>query len=188
MGALMSQFAVDDYFSRIVETLTHIDKTSLVDSVTHLKNQIKDGRRIFIAGNGGSSSIASHMVNDLTKGLHSMGKDTTLVMSLNDNYPTVSAIANDLNFESVFRVQLEMFARKGDSIILVSGSGNSRNILEAAQYAKQNEITVIGLTGFSGGKLFEIADFNFHIPIEDMQISEDLMSMFGHIVYKTILE
>ena len=184
----MSQFAVDHYFSRIVETLTHIDKTSLFDSITHLKNQIKDGRRIFIAGNGGSSSIASHMVNDLTKGLHSMGKETTLVMSLNDNYPTVSAIANDVNFESVFRIQLEMFAKKGDSVILVSGSGNSRNIVEAARYAKQNEITVIGLTGFSGGELFEIADFNFHIPIEDMQISEDIMSMFGHIVYKSILE
>lgn len=184
----MSQVVIADYFSRVKEALTRIDNTSLVNSVTHLKNQIKNGKRIFIAGNGGSSSIASHMVNDLTKGLHSMGEDTTLVISLNDNYPTVSAIANDINFESIFRIQLEMFARKGDSVILISGSGSSRNILEAARYAKQSEITVIGLTGFAGGDLLKIADFNFHIPIDDMQISEDIMSMFGHIVYKSIVE
>lgn len=182
----MSHDVVADYMSKVSTVLADIDQIALKRAIDYLKKQINNGKRIFIAGNGGSASIASHMVNDLTKGLYSVGKDTTLVVSLNDNYPTVSAIANDLSFDSIFRIQLEMFATKGDIVILISGSGNSRNILEAANYARSNEITVIGLTGFDGGALFKVADFNFHVPVNDMQISEDLMSMFGHLVYKSI--
>jgi D-sedoheptulose 7-phosphate isomerase len=188
MGVEMSNELIEAYFEDLKKSLSKIDLVDATLSVKHVIEQITQKKRIFIAGNGGSSSIASHMANDFTKGLHAIGARTTLVFCLNDNYPTISAIANDINFESIFRLQLEMFAEPGDSVILISGSGNSKNVLEAADYAIANQISVIGITGYDGGTLHEIANYRFNIPVNDMQVAEDLMSTFGHLVYKGFVE
>ena len=99
---------------------------------------------------------------------------------LNDNIPSLMAYANDLSFEDIFVEQLKNFYQKGDIVIGISGSGNSMNVLKAIDYANENGGVTVGLTGYSGGKLIEMAQHNVHIPIDDMQIVEDLHMVLDH--------
>lgn len=179
----MSQTMLQDYINELVETVKKLDLDSIETICQHIQNQVSDGKRIFVAGNGGSGAIASHLANDWSKGLYAKGLSSAQIFCLNDNTPTFTAIANDIGYESTLSIQLEMFAKAGDTVILISGSGNSSNILKAADFAIKNKIHVVGVTGFGGGALIELSDYRFHAPINNMQISEDIMSMFGHLIY-----
>ena len=109
---------------------------------------------------------------------------------LNDNVPTVMAIANDIGFEEVFRFQLRGKLHPGDVVIAISGSGNSANVLNAVDYAHEAGCKVIGLTGFHGGKLMEKCDVSLHAPVQSMQVTEDIHMIFDHLMmsvfYKTM--
>ena len=175
---------IELYIEHLSKTWEKVDLNSLLASLEFLKEQIGSELNIFIAGNGGSSSTASHFVTDWSKGINTRERIRSNISCLSDNTPLITAIANDMDYTNIFAYQLEMFAIKGDVLVAISGSGNSQNIIEAALMARKLEMKIVALTGFDGGKLKELADYNFHCPIEDMQIVEDMHLSFGHMIVK----
>jgi D-sedoheptulose 7-phosphate isomerase len=168
-----------DFLKRLGEECTRIDPASVKLLADVMWERYLAGRMIFVIGNGGSGSNASHFCEDIGKGtlklpddLHHDGKKRFRIVSLTDNTPYILAWANDEGFERVFVEQLRNLASPGDLLIAISGSGNSKNILLAVEWAKRNGITTFGCTGFSGGKLKTLADHNLHSPIDDMGIVE----------------
>jgi D-sedoheptulose 7-phosphate isomerase len=150
-----------------------------------LKDSIKNKQKIFVAGNGGSAALAIHYVCDLSKGAtnkwsENFSRYKAICLSSNIGYMT--AIANDAHYNEVFKQQLINLAAPGDILILISSSGNSPNIIEAAKYGKENSMIVIGITGFKGGKLKEIADHSAHIDYESYEVCEDIHAIFGHFL------
>lgn len=138
--------------------------------------------RIFICGNGGSAATASHFQNDFNKGVSEYIEIPFRFQCLNDNVAVLMAIANDIGYEEVFRFQLRGNLEPGDILVAISGSGNSKNILNAVEYAKSQGIRVIGLTGYSGGKLKELCDISLHAPVMSMQVTEDIHMIFDHLM------
>lgn len=141
---------------------------------------------IFIFGNGGSSATASHYVVDFNKGVSIKLDKKFRLICLNDNIPSIMAIANDCGFENVFLMQLEGRLNKGDILIAISGSGNSKNVIKAVEYAKSQGNRVLSLTGYSGGKLLELSDVPIHVNINDMQVAEDVHMMLCHMIASTL--
>jgi D-sedoheptulose 7-phosphate isomerase len=145
---------------------------------------LREGRQIFIMGNGGSAATASHFCCDINKGCSHSFKDRFRMICLNDNVSTMLAYANDTSFELIFAEQLKNFARPGDLVIGISGSGNSPNVVNALTYAASAGCTTAGLTGFNGGKVAEFVAINVHIPVDDMQVTEDMHSIVMHMTMK----
>jgi D-sedoheptulose 7-phosphate isomerase len=143
-------------------------------------------RQVFLMGNGGSGASASHAAADLNKGV-SYGREKRFrVISLNDNLATLTAYANDVSYVDVFVEQLKNFLRPGDLVIALSGSGNSANVVKAIEYANQHGATTVGLTGFTGGKLAQIAQVPLHVPVHDMQKVEDIHMMLFHVAMQVL--
>jgi D-sedoheptulose 7-phosphate isomerase len=143
----------------------------------------EEERTIFLVGNGGSASAASHFGQDLAKGtLSSMrAKRRFRVIPLTDNVGFITALANDEGYESIFEQQLRGLARRGDLLVAISGSGNSPNVLRAVEYGRSIGMKTIGVTGFDGGKLRALADVSVHVPIEDMGMTEALHGVVFHL-------
>lgn len=175
---------ITDYLSlekKVIESLN-------VDEINETMNALLDcynrGGTVYTCGNGGSASTASHMVCDFGKGTcYELDKKFHFVC-LNDNIPTIMAIANDDSYENIFVYQLKDKLSKNDILLAVSGSGNSHNIVKAADYAKEVGAKIIGMTGYNGGKLMKMADYHLHAPIDDMQITEDVHIIFNHLMMK----
>ena len=108
------------------------------------------------------------------------------MVCLCDNFATVMAIANDISYDEVFRFQLRGNLKKDDLVIGISGSGNSANVINAVEYAKEVGAKVVGLSGYKGGKLKELADYHMHVPVEDMQVAEDIHMTFDHMMYRVL--
>ncbi len=139
-------------------------------------------KHIFIMGNGGSGSTASHFACDINKGCcFDLGKKFK-VICLNDNIPTMLAYANDLSYSQVFVEQLKNFLQPDDIVIGISGSGNSDNVIQAVSYAKEMGARTVGLTGFDGGKLASNVDISLVAEIDDMQKVEDLHMIVVHML------
>ncbi len=174
------------YFEREKATLDVISKDDL-NTLMNLLVDAKDaGKTIFIMGNGGSAATASHVVCDFNKGI-SLGKEKMFkFICLNDNVPTMMAYANDLSYADVFVGPLKNFMQEGDIVIGISGSGNSENVVRAIQYANDNGGVTVGLTGYSGGKIKQLSKYNVHVPIDDMQITEDLHMVLDHCMMKIL--
>jgi D-sedoheptulose 7-phosphate isomerase len=138
--------------------------------------------RVYAVGNGGSAAIADHLCCDWSKGTDVRGHPPIASFSLMSNTPLYSAIANDLEFAEVFARQIDYVCRPGDVLIAISSSGASENIVRAASTAKAAGITVIGLTGFSGGKLRAIADIALHVPANNYGVVEDAHQTLMHVI------
>lgn len=170
------------YVDHEVETLRALDKNAINDALNLLLETMEKGNTVFVFGNGGSSATASHFQNDFNKGVSEHTEKKFNFLCLNDNIATLMAVANDIGFDEVFRFQLRGHIRPGDVILAISGSGNSKNVINAVEYAKEQGCRVIGLTGFGGGKLKELADISLHAPINSMQITEDIHMIFDHLM------
>lgn len=156
-----------------------------------LEDSIKKNQKIFVAGNGGSAAIALHYVCDLSKGANKDWKDNDKrfkAICLCSNISYMTAITNDTDYSLVFKEQLVNLASPNDILILISSSGNSPNIVEAANYAKEHGLIVIGVTGFSGGKLKGIADYSAHMEFDSYEICEDVHGIFGHFLVTYLRE
>lgn len=140
------------------------------------------GKKIFICGNGGSAATASHFVCDFNKGVSENQEQKYNFECLSDNVPTMMAVANDMSYDEVFRFPLRNKMKAGDILIGISGSGNSKNVVNAFEYAKSIGGTVIALVGYDGGKMKKMADYCIHVDVNDMQISEDLHIMLDHMM------
>lgn len=170
------------YITQEQKVLESLDVAAINDTLNLLEQTFEAEKMIYIFGNGGSSATASHFQNDFNKGVSEHTDKKFRFLCLNDNVSTMMAIANDIGFDEVFRFQLQGRLSEGDIVIAISGSGNSRNVINAVEYAKENGNKVVGLTGFGGGRLSEIADISLHAPVNSMQITEDIHMIFDHLM------
>ena len=142
----------------------------------------ENGKNVFVCGNGGSGSTASHMYCDFNKTASMLGKKRMKAHSLVDNMPIILAIGNDQSYNDIFVEQLKNSMKSKDVLIAISGSGNSANVINAAKYAKKIKGIVIGFTGFKGGKLKSLCDDCIIIPSNSMYRIEDMHLMLNHIL------
>lgn len=171
-----------EYAHRLFVAIQSVEQGQMRNAITTLAEARHKGRNIFVAGNGGSASIAEHLECDIQKGCE-VNKKTFFTRSLVSNPALLTAIANDIGYDQVFKYQLELLNPKPDDIlILISSSGNSENILEAARFAHDKEMCVIGMTGFDGGDLKKTSDISLHIPIHNYGIVEDSHQALMHMI------
>jgi D-sedoheptulose 7-phosphate isomerase len=172
------------YMGRVSQMVLAIDSVRLTAVVDAVEEIIAHDRAIFLMGNGGSSASAAHFVNDL--GPNSLVADApgVRVFNLTDNVASLSAVANDSGYESVFHLQLKTWLRPGDLVMGFSVSGNSPNVLKAAAFASENGCRVIGFTGFDGGKLGAFSDIHVNFPAtcDEYGPVEDMFSVVGHAI------
>lgn len=171
---------IKKYLDEEIEIIKNLDIEAINEVMNLLEETREKGTRVYLFGNGGSAATASHMQNDFNKGISDGLTKKYNFYSLCDNFATVMAIANDESYENVFYNQLVNRLKPGDVVIAISGSGNSKNIIKAVEYAKSQGNKVIGFTGYDGGKLKALSDINLHAPINNMQIAEDLHTIFNH--------
>lgn len=175
---------INSYINRLKKALDNLDRKE-IEQFAQIINQARDkGSNIFIIGNGGSAATASHFCCDFNK-VASYGYDNKKrfkFICLSDNIATVMSYSNDVSYEDIFVEQLKNFVQPEDILIALSSSGNSKNIIKAIEYANQNNITTIGLTGCDGGKLKQIAKFSVNANINDKQIAEDIHLVLCHML------
>lgn len=179
---------IEKYFLKLKKTLDKVDRNEIQKTLELLVKTRDAKKNIYIMGNGGSAATASHFTGDFNKGLSLNREKRFRFISLNDNIPTVLSLANDVNYESIFLEQLKNFLDEGDIVMAISGSGNSKNILAAVEYAKLSGNTIIGLSGYNGGKLLEMSDIKLHVPMDNMQIVEDIHMVFDHLMMSILYE
>lgn len=173
---LGTTLGIGPYLRRVQEEIGRLDPAQIENLSDLLERAWRDGRFVFIIGNGGSGANASHLCEDLAKcTLRDFeGQRRLKVLSLTDNTPWIMAVANDISYEGIFLEQLKNLASPGDLLLAISGSGNSPNILRAVEWANAHGLETVGITGYSGGKLKELGRHNLHVPIDDMGIVESL--------------
>ena len=171
------------YLETTVAALRTIDLESVGQVVEELLSAYRDDRRVLIFGNGGSATTAAHLAEDLaTYAIPFSTPKRLQVLSLADSPSVITALGNDLSFDEVFAEQVQQWARGGDVVIAMSGSGNSPNILAGVERAKAIGCTTIGLSGFDGGRLRGAVDYSLHVNIPAMQNAQD-----GHMVIVHLL-
>ena len=177
----------NNYFNRVSDTLAQLDINTLEKVVNLLMTCRENGNTVYIFGNGGSAATASHVTGDFLKGISYQLEKRFRIICLNDNVAAMTAITNDLSYDEVFVEQLQTFMRKGDVVIGISGSGNSANVVKAMEYARNNNAVTIALTGFTGGKLKDIADIVINAPIKDMEVTEDIHTIIFHAIKQELI-
>lgn len=170
------------YRDHEIEKWYELDLDAVSKIAKALEKAEKKGSQVFVLGNGGSAATASHIATDWAKTAERSGKKLLRCMSLTDNVPFMTAIANDLGYDEVFVRQLKSFLRRGDVVVIISGSGNSPSVVKAARFAKKKGAFVIGMTGFSGGALRRLSDVCLHIDTDQYGVIEDLHMAAGSML------
>lgn len=170
------------YLEEERRVLKSINVNEINDVINVLEEKRIAGNRVFICGNGGSAATASHFTCDFNKGVSYSQTVKYNFECLNDNIPTMMAIANDLSYEDVFSEPLKNKMHKEDALIVISGSGNSANVVKAVEYANGIGATTIGLVGYDGGKIKQLVDYSIHVRIDNMQIVEDIHMIMDHVM------
>jgi D-sedoheptulose 7-phosphate isomerase len=174
------------YFERLKSTIDKISREEVAAFLGLLLDALEGGKTVFTLGNGGSAATASHYAADLNKGLSYGRRRRFRVICLSDNVATLTAYANDVSYDEVFVQPLRNFLEPGDLVVAISGSGNSRNVLKAVEYANGAGAITVGLTGYDGGALRRLARHGVHVPVADMQVTEDLHMVFDHLAYAVL--
>jgi D-sedoheptulose 7-phosphate isomerase len=170
------------YLQRLQAALSALPHDRLSQLGEILYRAYRNEKQVFTLGNGGSASTASHMAADIGKNTIGPNMRRFRVLSLNDNAAMLTALANDLGYESVFREQLQNLIRPGDLLIAISASGNSPNVLQAIRYAQEQCATVVGLLGFDGGEAARLADVAIVVPSDHYGVVEDTHLIINHII------
>ena len=175
------------YIELVKSTLYALDAKALESLVDAFHSTYEKGGNIYTMGNGGSGASASHAAGDFLKGA-SYGLDKRFRMiCFNDNLPSMMAIANDIGWESIFVEPLKNFLSSNDLVIGISGSGNSKNVVNAIEYANEQGATTVAMSGFKGGKISQIATIDVHAPVMDMEVTEDVHMVIFNIVKKQMM-
>lgn len=174
---------IKSYFDREIEAIKKLNLDDINAAVQAIWAAYEREATIYIFGNGGSAATASHYASDFNKGISEKKEKKFNFVCLNDNYAMLMAVANDISYDEVFRFPLINKLKPTDLVIGISGSGNSKNVIRAVEYAKEIGAPVVGITGYHGGKLKELADYHMDVMVDDMQISEDLHMVFDHMMY-----
>lgn len=174
------------YLDRLVKILNIQNRKEIDTAISMIAEAWKNNRQIITFGNGGSAMTALHFVTDWAKMITMETGRPFLGRSLLDNMGLLTAYANDVSYADIFREQLKIILRPGDLVLAISGSGNSENVIRAVEYANEIGAVSLGLCGYRGGKLKTICQHTVWADIDDMQISEDLHAIFGHIVMRSL--
>jgi len=171
-----------EYAQRLHNVLQTTDWSGVARLAEELHDCWRAGRQVFLCGNGGSAGNAIHLANDFLYGISKTRGSGLRVTALPANSSVLTCLANDEGYDEIFSLQLAVQGRKGDVLIALSGSGNSPNILKALEQAKKTGIRTYAILGYKGGKAKALADLPIHFAVDDMQISEDLQLVVGHMV------
>ena len=173
------------YLSRLQHCFTADVLAAVEQLALALRSAWIEGRHVYICGNGGSAANALHLANDLHYGIGACGPGAKLpglrVEALSANGAIVTCLANDTGYENIYAHQLQVKARAGDLLIVLSGSGNSSNVVRAMEQAAALGVTTFAITAYSGGRCRQLADVSIHVPVDDMQIAEDTQLVVGHL-------
>jgi D-sedoheptulose 7-phosphate isomerase len=178
----MTRSFIESYRKALCSALREQDWSNVVRLAADLQQAWREGRQVFLCGNGGSAANAVHLANDFLYGIDQPGGCGLRVTALPANQAVMTCLANDVGYENVFSQQLGALASAGDILIALSGSGNSPNIVKALIQAKKMGVTSFAILGFTGGRCLKLADHPIHFPVNDMQVAEDLQSMVGHML------
>jgi D-sedoheptulose 7-phosphate isomerase len=178
---------VRSYFSTVQELINKVPFEAVDRVVDALVNANRAGQTVYICGNGGSASTATHFGCDLAKRPIVAGQPRYRVIPLTDNNALMTALSNDIGYDVVFSEQLIPLVRKSDILIGISGSGNSKNVLNAVQVAKEAGAITIGFSGYDGGKLAPAVDISVHVPSFNMAMVEDIHLMLEHAICEKLL-
>jgi len=179
---------ISNYHKLLIDTLSEMNLNSVEELSKAFLDTYTAGGTIYTMGNGGSGASASHAAGDFLKGA-SYGLDKRFKMiCLNDNLPSLMAIANDIGWEAIFEEPLKNFLKPGDLVIGISGSGNSKNVVNALAFAKSKGAKTAALTGFKGGEIAKNSDISVHIPVMDMEVTEDVHMAVFNMVKKDMMQ
>jgi D-sedoheptulose 7-phosphate isomerase len=181
MTELMTGY-LEEYLSRLQTAVASLPRDQMNALGETLFRAYRNNKQVFVLGNGGSSSTASHMAADLAKNTIGPNMKRFRIVSLNDNAAIMTALANDLGYENVFSEQLTNLVQAGDVLIVVSASGNSPNVLKAMEYARSRSAEVIGLLGFDGGTAADLADVALIVASDHYGVVEDVHLIINHIL------
>jgi len=178
----------EKYFQSLIGTIKNLDYNQIDNAINLISEKHISGKQIIVIGNGGSSLNALHYINDWNKSVFLKTQIKFLGRTLIDNIGLAFSYANDVSFEDVFVEQLKNILLPGDLLIALSGSGKSKNVLKAVEYANTNNAETLALCGYDGGKLKEISRHCIWINKNDMQLTEDIHFIFGHIVMQSLCD
>ncbi|MCU7555002.1 SIS domain-containing protein [Alteromonas sp. ASW11-19] len=173
---------IQQYQQRLCREIENLDEKAIEQLALSLLECCHERRQVFICGNGGSAGNAIHIANDFLYGIDPEGKRAMRVEALPANTSVLTCLGNDIGYANIFAHQLQVKARERDVLIVLSGSGNSNNIVNALTTARKLEMQTFAILGFTGGKARELADVAIHNDINDMQIAEDLQLIVGHML------
>jgi D-sedoheptulose 7-phosphate isomerase len=171
-----------EYAENLTRTLANVSAAALEEAVALLEKTLRSGKRIYVCGNGGSAAIADHLCCDWTKGSRVDGLPTLRTHSFVANGALMTALANDYGYEETFSTQVEMFGEAGDVLVAISSSGNSPNIVKGVEAAKKRGMKVLGLSGFSGGRLHELSDISLFANFANYGLVEDSHQIMMHVL------
>ncbi len=180
------KFTLDNYFSAHSNLILSLNKNAIENAINLIRKKIERGNKIIVCGNGGSASTASHFITDWTKMFNIATGRMIKGISLCDNSGLITAYANDFDYSQIFSGQLNCILEKDDLVIGISGSGNSINVINALNYANQNQADTLAIVGYDGGEMKKIAKHAIWVDCHDMQLCEDMHFMIGHLVMKSI--
>lgn len=173
---------IDRYIENEKSALDRLDREQISRLIGVFVDALERECNIYIFGNGGSAATASHFQNDFNKGISEYTEKKFRFICLNDNVPTITAIANDIGYGEIYRQQLLGRVGEEDLVIAVSGSGNSENVINAVKYAKDQGALIIGLTGYQGGCLGTLCDIHVNAGVNSLQITEDIHMILDHLI------
>lgn len=181
----MNESITKQYSNLLIQALSQIDETLIKDFIEQLLSLRDKKGTLYICGNGGSAANAMHMANDFIFGAEPNGNSLN-TEALSANGSVMTCLGNDIGYENIFSHQLKVKAQPHDMLVVLSGSGNSKNILNALEQANSIRMKSVAIVGFDGGKAKSIANTVFHTNINDMQIAEDMQLIIGHIIMKSL--
>ena len=177
-----------DYASRLQVVLQNADWEPVARLAEELLDCWRTGRQVFICGNGGSAGNAVHLANDFLYGISKTHGSGLRVTALPANTAVITCLANDEGYDSIYSLQLAVQARAGDVLIVLSGSGNSSNILKVLEQACKMDVKSYAVLGFTGGKAKALSNVPIHFAVDDMQIAEDLQLVAGHMIMQWLYQ
>jgi phosphoheptose isomerase len=176
----------DAYFDHIASAAASVDRSKLAQAGDVLEQTYVEDKTLFVCGNGGSAAIAGTFACDHSKLIQTDTNLTARVISLADNMPTITAIANDLSYDDIFLYQLKTLATFGDALLTISASGDSENVVKAATWARMNKMEVIAFTGFDGGRMADLASVHLHVQADNYGVIEDVHQSLMHLLAQYI--
>ena len=179
---------VGDYLDAVAGLLAQVSREDIRKVADLVLDSYKSQKQVFIMGNGGSAATASHLACDLQKSIGCAADKKFKVMAVTDNVPLMTAWANDFDYSDIFAGQLSTWVESGDLVIAISGSGNSPNVIKGVELANDKGAITVGLSGFKGGRLAQVAKHNIIVGSDNMQHIEDVHLVVGHLIFRYVLE